>query len=109
MTNKPSFASLKLSYRPWGQVRRRNLTSRILYVASMSLLGLGILAGLALLFVFAASVAVVGVIAGGLLALASCLFRTPARIFVRSQRDNRRDNGKGVYEARKQGSGWRVY
>ncbi len=105
MTNKPSFASFKLSYRPWGQVRRRNLTSRILYVASMSVLGLGILAGLALLFVFAASVAVVGVVAGGLLALAAFLVRTPARIFVRAQRDN----GKGLYEARKRGSSWRVY
>ena len=105
MTNKPSFASLKLSYRPWGQVRRRNLTSRILYVASMTLLGLGILAGLALLFVFAASVAVVGVIAGGLLGLASCLFRKPAHISVSAKRDD----GKGVYEARKHGSSWRVY
>lgn len=108
MTNKP-FASLKLSYRPWGQVRRRNLMSRILYIASMSVLGLGILAGLALLFVFAASVAVIGVIAGGLLALAAFLFRTPARIFVRSHHDNCRDGGKGVYEAHKRGSSWRVY
>jgi uncharacterized membrane protein len=109
MTNKPSFASLKLSYRPWGQVRRRNLTSRILYVASMSLLGLGILAGLALLFVFAASVAVIGVVAGGLLTLAAFLVRTPARIFVRSHRDSAQDRGKGVYEAHKRGSSWRVY
>ncbi|MBW8881218.1 MAG: hypothetical protein JF615_07290 [Asticcacaulis sp.] len=104
MTYKP-FASLKLSYRPWGPVRRRNLISRILFVASMSLLGLGILVGLALLFVFAASVAVIGVVAGGLLALAAFLVRTPARIFIRSHHDN----GKGVYEARKRGSGWRVY
>ena len=108
MTYKP-FASFKLSYRPWGQVRRRNLTARILYVVSMSLLGLGILAGLALLFVFAASVAVIGVVAGGLLALAAFLFRTPARIFIRSQRDNVRDNGKGIYRAHKHGSSWRVY
>lgn len=104
MTNKP-FASLKLSYRPWGQVRRRNLVSRILFVVSMSLLGLGILAGLALLFVFAASVAVIGVVAGGLLALASCLFRKPAHISVHAKRDD----GKGVYQAKKRGSTWRVY
>ncbi len=108
MTYKP-FASFKLSYRPWGQVRRRNLVARILYVVSMSLLGLGILAGLALLFVFAASVAVIGVIAGGLLALAAFLFRTPARIFIHSHRDSVRDNGKGVYQAHKHGSSWRVY
>ena len=104
MTNKP-FASLKLSYRPWGQVRRRNLVSRIFYVASMSLLGLGILAGLALLFVFAASVAVIGVVAGGLLALASCLFRKPAHISISAKRDD----GKGIYKAKKHGSTWRVY
>ncbi len=105
MTNKPSFASLKLSYRPWGQVRRRNLTSRILYVVSMSILGLGILAGLALLFVFAASVAIIGVVAGGLLALASCLFRKPAPVSISAKRDD----GKGVYKAHKHGSTWRVY
>jgi len=105
MTNKPPFASLKLSYRPWGQVRRRNLMARILYVVSMSLLGLGILAGLALLFVFAASLAVIGVVAGGLLALAGCVFRKPAHISVHAKRDD----GKGVYEARKHGSSWRVY
>ncbi len=107
MTKDPSFAFSARTYRPWGQVRRQNLISRVLYVASMTVLGLAVLAGLALLIVFAASIAVFGVVALALTALATFLVRKPARIFVRSR--ERTDNGKGVYEARKKGSTWSVY
>lgn len=107
MTKNPSFAFSARTYRPWGQVRRKNLVSRVFYVASMMVLGLAVLAALALLIVFAASIAVVGVAALALAALATFVIRKPARIFVRS-RENA-DNGKGVYEARKKGSTWSVY
>ena len=109
MTNKPSFASFSRTYRPWGQVRRKNLVSRILYVTAMTLLGLAMLAGLGLLVVFAASVVAVAVVGLGLMGVAAFLLRTPAKIFVRSQRDNDAARGKGVYEARKKGSTWSVY
>ncbi len=99
-----SFASLKRNYRPWGQVRRKNLMTRILHILSMSILGLAVLAALALLAVFAASLAVVGVAALALFTLGAFIARKPARIFVRA-----RDDGKGVYEARKKGSTWSVY
>ena len=101
----PSFASFSRTYRPWGQVRRKNLIARIVYGMVMTALGLGTMAALVLLFIFAASVAVVGVVALGLVAAAASLRRTPAKIFVRSQRDA----GKGVYEAHKKGSTWTVY
>ncbi len=109
MTKQTPFASFSRTYRPWGQVRRKNLVSRVVYVLSMSMLGLGLLAGLALLFVFAASVAVVGVASIALITLATFVVRTPAKIFVRAQRDKVQSGGKGVYEARKKGSTWSVY
>jgi hypothetical protein len=99
-----SFASFNRSYRPWGQVRRKNLMSRLVHILSMTILGVVTLAALALVVVFAASVAVVVVAAVVLLTLGAFLARKPARIFVRA-----RDDGKGVYEARKKGSTWSVY
>lgn len=104
MTKNPSFASFKRTYRPWGQVRRKNLAARAIYTLSMMAIGLAALAGLALLAIFAASVVVFGIVVLALTALAAFLLRTPARIFVRT-----RDDGKGVYEARKKGSTWSVY
>ena len=109
MTKQTSFASFKRTYRPWGQVRRKNFMSRAVYVLSMSLLGLALIAGLALLVVFAASVAMVGVATVALIGLAAFVVRTPAKIFVRAQRDKMQSGGKGVYEARKKGSTWSVY
>jgi len=108
MTNNPSFASFKRSYQPWGQVRRRNMVSRVLHIVSMTALGLALLAGIALLVVFAASVAVVGAAALALMALAAFVTRKPVRVFVRGQ-DKPKDDGKGIYEARKSGSTWSVY
>lgn len=99
------FESYSRTYRPWGQVRRQNLIGRIVHGILMTALGLGVLGAVALLFVFAASVAVVGIVTLGLLAAAAFVRRTPAKIFVRSGRPN----GKGVYEARKKGSTWVVY
>ncbi len=107
MTKDPSFMFSARTYRPWGQVRRQNLISRVLYVASMMILGLAVLTGLAFLIIFAASVAVFGVLALALTALATFLIRKPARIFVRSR--EQANSGRGVYEARKKGSTWSVY
>ena len=106
MTDQDSrFASYSRTYRPWGQVRRQNLIGRIVHGMLMTALGLGALAAVALLFVFAASVAVIGVVTLGLVTAAAFLRRTPAKIFVRHSQPN----GKGVYEARKKGSTWVVY
>lgn len=102
-----SFVSFKRDYRPWGQVRRKNLMSRLIRIFSMSILGLAVLAGVVLLVVFAASVAVVGAAAVALFALGTFIARKPARIFIKAR--DTRDNGKGVYEARKTGSTWSVY
>ena len=100
-----SFAPYARTYRPWGQVRRKNLIARIAYGLTMTVLGLGVLAALVLLFIFAASVAVVGVVALALVTLGAFLRRSPpAKIFVHAKPD-----GKGVYEARKKGSTWIVY
>jgi membrane protein implicated in regulation of membrane protease activity len=105
MTDQESrFSSYSRTYRPWGQVRRQNLIGRIVHGMLMTALGLGALAALALLFIFAASVAVVGVVALALVAIAAFVRRTPAKIFVRTDR-----SAKGVYEARKKGSTWVVY
>ena len=104
-----SFAPYARTYRPWGQVRRKNLIARIVYGMMMTALGLAALAALVLLFVFAASVAVVGVVALALVAIGAFVRRTPAKIFVHAKRDGDRQGGKGVYEARKKGSTWIVY
>jgi len=96
-------ASFGRSYRPWGQVKRKNLISRIVYAMIMTAVGLAVLAGLALLFIFAASVAVAAVVAFGLMGLAALFTRKPSQVRVRS------DDGKGVYEARQRGSTWTVY
>jgi len=98
--HQPSFGR---SYRPWGQVKRRNLISRVLYAMMMTVIGLAVLAGMVLLFVFAASVAVAAVVAFGLMGLAALFTRKPSQVRVHS------DNGKGVYEARRRGSTWTVY
>ncbi len=106
-----SFASFNRSYRPWGQVRRKNLMARILHIFSMTVLGVAALAGVALLFIFAASVAVVGLVTLALFTLGAFLSRTPVRIFVRARdpRDTDNSRGKGVYQAHKKGSTWSVY
>ncbi|MBW8881915.1 MAG: hypothetical protein JF615_11010 [Asticcacaulis sp.] len=88
------------AYRPWGQVRRKNLISRILYAVVMTVVGLAVLAALAVLFLFAASVAVAGVIAFALMAVMAAFTRKPAKVAIRSD---------GVMEARKKGSTWTVY
>lgn len=98
--HQPSFGR---SYRPWGQVKRKNLISRIVYAMVMTAVGLAVLAGLVLLFVFAASVAVAAVLAFGLMGIAAVFSRKTSQVRVRS------DNGKGVYEAHKRGSTWTVY
>ncbi|MGZ3306144.1 MAG: hypothetical protein ACXU8U_09825 [Asticcacaulis sp.] len=104
--HQSSFASFSRTYRPWGQVRRQNLIARIVHGMMMTALGLGVMAALVLLFIFAASVAVVGVVALGLIAAAAFLRRTPAKIFVR---ETEAKAGKGLYEARRKGSTWVVY
>lgn len=95
-----AFSQIQRTYRPWGQVRRKNLISRILYGMVMTLVGLAVLAGVALLVVFAASVVVASVIAFALMAGMAAVTRRPAKVRVRSD---------GVIVARKKGSTWTVY
>jgi len=98
-----SFARFARSYKPWGEVRRKNLIARVVYALAMTVAGLAALAGLALLFVFAASVAVVGALVVGGMALMALITRKPAKVNIKA------DDGKGIYEARKQGTTWTVY
>ena len=95
----PSFSR---SYRPWGQVRRKNLIARVLYGMLMTAAGLGILAALVLLAIFASAVLVVGVVAFAVMGAAALVRRKPVRIFVRSEEPK-------VMEAHKSGSTWTVY
>ena len=99
-----SFATFGKAYRPWGQVRRKSLVARLVYAVTMTVLGLAMVAGLALLFLFAASIVAVGVVAVSLTAFAALLTRKPANVRV-----DVKDEGKGIYEARKTGSTWIVY
>ena len=96
----PSFSR---SYRPWGQVRRRNLISRVLYGMVMTVIGLGVIAALVLLAIFASAVVAVSAAAFAVMAVVAAVRRKPVRIFVRSE------DPKGVFKARKQGSTWTVY
>lgn len=100
-----SFANAYASgaYKPWGQLRRKNLIARIVYAMGMAVAGLAVLGVVALLVVFAASVAVVGAVVIGLMGLMALIRRKPAKLRVHA------DDGKGVYEARKDGSTWTVY
>ena len=88
------------AYRPWGQVRRKNLIARVVYGLVMTVVGLAVLAGLALLVVFAASVVVAGVVACALMAVMASFTRKPAKVAIRAD---------GVIEARKKGSTWTAY
>ncbi len=103
--NDTSFASFSRNYRPWGQVKRKNLISRIIYGVVMTAVGLAVLAALVLLAIFAASIVVAGVVALGLMAVAAVFTRKPAKVQVRSE-DTK---AAGIYEARKSGSTWIVY
>ncbi len=98
-----SFVRFARSYKPWGEVRRKNLIARVVTGVAMAIAGLTVLAGLALLVVFAASVAVVGAAVIGTMGLMTLVTRKPARVRIHA------DDGKGVYEARKDGSTWTVY
>ncbi len=94
----PSFSR---SYRPWGQVRRKNMIARVLYAMLMTVAGLGILAGLVLLAIFASAALVVAVAAFAVMGAVATLRRKPARVFVRT--DDK------IMEARKSGTTWTVY
>lgn len=100
-----NFAAFSRTYRPWGQMRRKNLISRILYGMMMTLVGLAVLAGLAVLVVFAGMVVVAGVVAFALMAVAAVFTRKPSKVFVRAEQPR----ADGVMEARKKGSTWTVY
>ncbi len=91
------------SYRPWGQVRRTNLIARVLYSALMTMLGLGVIAALVVLAIFAGALALAGAAAFAVMALVAVVRRKPARIFIRSE------DAKGMLEAKKSGSTWTVY
>lgn len=99
-----SFASFASgAYKPWGQLRRKNLIARIIYGMGMAVAGLAVLGVFVLLAVFAASVAVVGSIVIALMGAMALIRRKPSKVRVHA------DDGKGVYEARKDGSTWTVY
>ncbi|MDI7773760.1 hypothetical protein [Asticcacaulis sp. EMRT-3] len=100
-------ATFSGQYRPWGNMRQRNLVSRVLYGMAMTALGLAALAASVLLVIFAASVAVAGAVGLGLMGLMAFVSRKPVRVTVRGR--HKTDNGKGVYVARKTGSTWQVY
>ena len=86
-----------------GEVRRKNLIARVVTSVAMTLLGLAVVAGLAVLAIFAASVAVVGAAVIGVMGLTAFLTRRQAKVRIHAE------DGKGVYEARKTGSTWTVY
>jgi hypothetical protein len=102
---KPSF-SFSGAYHPWAAVRSRNLVARLLRAVMMTVMGVAVIAGLVLLMVFAASVAVAALVAMALVGVYAAITRRPAhvRVHARDQSD-----GKGVYVARKSGSTWTVY
>ncbi len=91
------------SYRPWGQVRRKNMISRVAYVMAMTVLGLAVIAALILLAIFTGAILLAGGVFVAMLGLAALFRRKPAHAFVRSE------DAKGVLEARKAGSTWTVY
>ena len=103
MTKRDAPFTFANAYKPWGQMRRKNLIARVAYGVAMTVAGLALLAGIALLVVFAASVVVVSAAVVGLMALMALVTRKPAKVTIKS------DDGKGLYEARKQGSTWTVY
>ena len=98
-----SFARFARSYKPWGEIRRKNLIARVVTGVAMTVAGLAIAAGVALLMLFAASVAVVGAAVVGFMGLMALITRKPAKVRIHA------DDGKGIYEARKDGSTWTVY
>lgn len=97
------FARFARSYKPWGEIRRKNLIARIVTGVAMTLAGLAVVAGLAVLALFAASVAVVGAAVVGVMGVMALITRKSAKVRIHA------DDGKGVYEARKEGSTWTVY
>lgn len=99
----PSDQTFSRSYRPWGQVRRKNLIARVLYGMLMTVLGLGIIAAIVLLAIFAGAVLLAAAGAFAVMALVAAVRRKPVRIFVRSE------DPKGVLKARRDGSTWTVY
>ena len=98
-----SFARFARSYKPWGEIRRKNLIARVVTGVAMTVAGLAVAAGVALLMLFAASVAVVGAAVVGVMGLMALITRKPAKVRIHA------DDGKGIYEARKDGSTWTVY
>lgn len=102
------FADKPISYKAWGEVRRKNMIARIMSGMVMTLMGLAVLAGLAIIALFAASVAVIGAVAIGAIGLTALFTRKPAEVRIPAE------DGKGIYEARqtsssKTGSTWTVY
>jgi threonine/homoserine/homoserine lactone efflux protein len=97
-------------YRPWGQVRRRNLFARMRHLLFMTFLGLASMALISLIAVFAASVVVIGMIGCAGIALLTYLFkgfvRAPAK--TRAEGDAKAQ-AKGVFTARKVGNTWVSY
>jgi hypothetical protein len=95
------------SYRPWGQVRRRNFMARLKYTLMMTLLGLVSIAFISIMAVFAASVLLIG---AGICLLAAfttfVLRRVPVKVRSKSEPAPK---ANGVFTARKVGNTWITY
>jgi hypothetical protein len=94
---------VRSAYKPWGEIRRKNLIARIVTGMVTTLVGLAVVAGLALVALFAASLAMIGAAVVGIMGLMAFVTRKPAKVHIQTE------DGKGVYEARKTGSTWTVY
>jgi fatty acid desaturase len=92
----------KNNRQPWGALRQRNLLASIRFVFFMILIGVVSFAALAVLFVFAASVAVISLIGFTLLTLTTLWRRQKARVRIKAEAD-------GVIKARKVGNSWVAY
>lgn len=99
-------ASSANGYRPWGEVRRKQWLARVRQVVALGLLGLAILGVLSVAALFAASLALVGLVIAALIAIVSQLARVLARVEVRTEADR---DGHAVIVARKRGNSWVPY
>ena len=97
--------SSQRAYRPWGQIRRRKLLSKVRHFSVMMALGIAVLALLALAVVFAASFLLVAIVVTCGLALFSYIIRSLAPVQVQTSRDQ---DGP-VILTRKQGKTWVPY
>jgi hypothetical protein len=97
-------------YRPWGQVRRRNLFARMRHILLMTVLGLASMALISLIAVFAASVVVIGFVVCAAIAVMTYLLKGFVRAPAKARMEgDAKTQAKGVFTARKVGNTWVSY